>query len=85
MEDYQKICDVIERLKEIEKVISEKSIVSVPIDVWGGMVKTIEETLGFLEVQKKYLFMIMQNEENDPCKNCQEFSCDFCKEKDKMF
>lgn len=53
MTDDEKICDVINRLKEIEKIISEQSIVSVPIDVWAGMVTTIEDTIGFLEVQRK--------------------------------
>lgn len=81
MTDDERICDVIKRLKEIEKIISEQSIVSVPIDVWAGMTVTIEETIQFLEVQRKCVNM-WKNEVETPCENCQEFNCDFCKYKE---
>jgi len=81
MSDDERICDVINRLKEIEKIISEQSIVSVQIDVWAGMVRTIEDTIGFLEVQRKCVKICAVKEET-PCNNCQEFSCDDCKFKD---
>ena len=81
MSNDEIICDVINRLKEIEQIISDQSIVSVPIDVWAGMVRTIEDTIDFLEVQRKCVREWAVQKEK-PCDNCQEFSCDECKFKD---